>query len=189
MFTDVKQYSTSELTKLREAISHEINERGNQLAILTDTLEALLAAGANTAAIDAVLIAIDAIDAAADDEIPEPEGSDHATRQQVITMLRAEGYSAPGFDALVTLYHRDLAELEYLKAETDTRGQMVRAESRANYSARRLWFCNDRELRKHASEEMLNWFDQNRRLTRAQLRDNLLGRTHHVSGYYSDGGS
>lgn len=172
----------------------EIEARESQLSILSDTLERMLAAGASDAVIEALLAAIDAVDAATvaaadeSDELPEIEhehdGSDADTRLEVIATLRGEGYRGAGFDVLVTLYHRDLAELEYLRAEGDVRGHMVRPRFQDDYSARKLWFCSDRELRKYASEEMLGWFDQYGRLTRAQLRENLLGRKYYAgSGY------
>lgn len=166
----------------------EIEQRETQLAILGETLEQMLAAGASDAVIEGVIAAIDAVDAAenSDDDEPPQDDPDRAIRREIIAQLRSEGYVGVGFDALVTLYHRDLAELEYVKAEQETRGHMVRTRHQANYSARKLWFCTDRELRKYASEEMLEWFDQYGRLTRAQLRENLLGRKHYAgSGYYN----
>lgn len=172
------------------AMQRELEAREAQLAILTNTLEQLLAAGASDTVVESVLAAIDAIEARdnSDDdqpaEIDEPDDTEKATRREIIAQLRSEGYVGAGFEALVTLYHRDLAELEYLRAESDTRGHMIRTRHQNNYSARKLWFCNERELRKYASEEQLQWFDQYGRLTRAQLRDNLLGRKHYAgSGY------
>lgn len=184
-----------------------IEAEQSQHDILADALERLLAAGASDAVIEAVLTAVDAVDAAVLDaaaigygaapavdvdvdvveypELAEPEDSERGIRQQVIAQLRAEGYVGAGFDVLVTLRHRDLAEDEYLRADNELRGKLVRTEFQSNYSARKLWFCSDRELRKYASDELLAWFDQYGRLTRAQLGDNLLGRRHYAgSGYY-----
>lgn len=169
------------------AAQREIEQRESQLAILSETLERMLAAGAADAVIEGIIAAIDAVDAEdTDDETQRDDNPDREARREIITQLRSEGYVGVGFDALVTLYHRDLAELEYIKAENETRGHMIRTRYQANYSARKLWFCTDRELRKYASEEMLEWFDQYGRLTRAQLRENLLGRKHYAgSGYYN----
>lgn len=189
------------------AAQRAIEREQSQRDILADTLERLLAAGASDAVVEALLTAIDAVDAAeldaaaiaggaglgvdseaAGDDYPDiagPDDSERGIRQQVIAQLRAEGYRGAGFDVLVTLRHRDLAEDEYLRAENDLRGKLVRTKYQADYSARKLWFCSDRELRKYASDELLAWFDQYGRLTRAQLADNLLGRRHYSgSGYY-----
>lgn len=192
--TEVRFLPQSWIDAQRELEQHE-----SQLAILTDTLERMLAAGASDAVVESILTAIDLIDAApaADtvDDVDEcdalerhesDDNPERATRREVIARLRSEGYAGAGFDVLVTLYHRDLAELEYLRAEGDCRGHMVRPRYQNDYSARKLWFCTDRELRKYASEEMLAWFDQYGRLTRAQLRDNLLGHAHYAgSGYFN----
>lgn len=167
-------------------MQRELEAQETQLAILTDTLERLLEAGASDTVVESVLAAIDAIQASDTEpaEIDEPDDTEKGTRREIIAQLRSEGYVGAGFDQLVTLYHRDLAELEYLRAETDTRGHMIRTRFQDNYSARKLWFCTERELKKYASEEQLEWFDQYGRLTRAQLRDNLLGRKHYAgSGY------
>lgn len=185
------------------AAQREIEARDTQRDILADTLERLLTAGASDAVVEAVLAAVDVVDALEldtaaiaggstvvepdiePDAIAGPDDSERGIRQQVIAQLRGEGYVGAGFDVLVTQRHRDLAEDEFLRAENDCRGKLVRTEFQANYSARKLWFCSDRELRKYASDELLAWFDQYGRLTRAQLADNLLGRRHYTgSGYY-----
>jgi hypothetical protein len=195
--------TTQQLRELKTAIDNELDARQTQLNILTDTLESLLAVGASDALIEQVLLAIDIIDAAAplsepetgsgggittaceNPEPDEPEDDEPyiEPRRRVIAELRSLGYSAPGLDALVRLYHRDIAEQEYLRAESDCRGHMLKREH-AGYSARKLWFCNERELRKYASDEMLTWFDENGRTTYLSLRDHLLtGRHYAGSGY------
>lgn len=191
------------------AAQRELERTESQLAILSDTLERMVAAGASDAVIEQLLTAIDLVDGSAApapadtvdelepsddvddvdeyDEIDtgDESGDDRATRREVIARLRSEGYAGAGFDVLVTAYHRDLAEDEYLRAERDCRGQLVRSEFQLDYSARKFWFCSPRELRKYASEDLLRWFDQYGRLTRSQLRDNLMGRRHYAgSGYY-----
>jgi hypothetical protein len=114
------------------------------------------------------------------------DNSERAARRDVIAMLRSEGYVGAGFDALARQYHRDLAEMDYLRAEDACRGHLVRPQHQNTYNPRNLWFCNERELRKYASEELLEWFDQYGRLTGAQLRENLLGRKHYAgSGYFN----
>jgi hypothetical protein len=185
----MKRYSTAELKELRAAIDAELDARETQLGILTQTLEQLLQAGAPDEVIERVMSAIDVIDsatlAAQDEPEPEPE-IDVSDRKRVIAELRAQGYNAPGVDSLIRLYHRDIAEHEYLKAEQELRGHMIRNEH-AGYSARRLWFCNLRELRKYATDEMLTWFDENRRITYPMLRDQLLTGHHYAgSGYLNN---
>jgi hypothetical protein len=200
----VNTYTESFLPAAWIAIQRGIEAHTTQRDILADTLEQMLAAGANDKVIEALLAAIDAIDTAeldatvcdttqdiADEpddypDIEQPEDSDRGDRQRIIAQLRDEGYVGTGFDMLVTLRHRDLAEDEWLRAENDCRGKLVRTEFQANYDARKFWFCNDREVRKYASPELLAWFDQYGRLTRAQLADNLLGKRHYSgSGYYN----
>lgn len=179
---------------MREALNNEIASREKQLSVLTDTLTALIDAGASDAVIESIMQAIDVLDAATpsptetetEDEPNEPE-DEPTTRKQLIATLRSYGYQAPGLDALITLYHRDLAEQEWRKAEDATRGQMTHAQYRGAYDTRRFWFCTLREARKYASDELLTWFDENGRLTRAQLRDQLLTGKHYAgSGYVND---
>jgi hypothetical protein len=182
------------------AVQRDIEQRDAQRDILADTLERLLAVGADDSVVEALMLTIDAVDAVeirqrstdadaeqsdAVDEIPEPDDSDRGIRQRVIANLRAEGYVGAGYDVLVTARHKDLAEDEYLRADNDLRGKLVRTAYQSFYDARKLWFCSQRELRKYASDELLGWFDQYGRLTRAQLADNLMGRRHYSgSGYH-----
>jgi hypothetical protein len=183
------------------AAQRELEAQDIQREILTDALQRLLALPKpDDAVVEALLSAIDAVDAVelavtaeqiaggtvdSEPDIAGPDDSERGIRQRVIAELRAEGYVGAGFDVLVTAKHRDLAELDWERAENDLRGKLVRTEYQADYSARKLWFCTDRELRKYASDELLAWFDQYGRLTRAQLSDNLLGRRHyHGSGYF-----
>lgn len=184
---------TGQLRNMREAIDREIAARERQLDTLTATLEKLIEAGASDAVIERVMQAIEIVDAATPAPVsidpepePEPEPEPSDPRRVVIAELRSQGYMAPGFDALVRLYHRDLAELEWRKAEDDTRGHMTRP-GHTGYSTRNFWFCNERELRAHASEELLTWFDTNGRLTFRKLRDQLLTGQHYAgSGYLND---
>lgn len=189
--------SITELQDIRDQLTGLIESRGQQLDILSHALENLLSVGASDYVVDQVMTLIEYVDAgeiAADtaETITEPAETpvDETetpidTRKQIIAELRSQGYVAPGFDALVRLYHRDLAEQEWQRAENDCRGQLVRAAYRANYDPRNLWFCNDRELRKYASEELLEWFDQHGRLTYQALRNRLLDGKHYVAGYYN----
>lgn len=184
--------SITELKDIRDQLDGLIESRSRQLDILSRALDELLNAGASDHVIDRVMSLIEHVDTGDDTadvepaEIPadEPDAPTD-TRKQVIADLRSQGYVAPGFDALVRLYHRDIAEQEWSRAEDDCRGQLVRAAYRANYDPRNLWFCNDRELRKYASEELLEWFDRNGRLTYQELRTRLLGGKHFVAGYYN----
>lgn len=187
----MKQFSTTELKDLKAAIDAELAARDTQLAILTSSLEQLLESGAPDGVIESVMSAIDILDSAvlAAQAEPEPEIEPVSVdaRERVIVELRAQGYVAPGVDALMRLYHRDIAEGEYLKAEQELRGHLIKREHALNYSARRLWFCNVRELRKYASDEMLTWFDENRRVTYPMLRDMLLSGNHYAgSGYLNN---
>lgn len=194
--------TTQELRELKTAIDNELDARETQLTILTNALESLLSVGASDELVERVLLAIDVVDAAIpapvedagvivaepdepaidEPDIPEPDLSD---RRQLMMYLRSLGYTAPGLDALIRLYHRDIAEQEYLRADAEI-GFLLKREH-AGYSARKLWFCNLRELRKYASDEMLSWFDENGRTTFLSLRDRLLTGSHYAgSGYYMD---
>lgn len=195
----MKQFTLAELTTLRDAAEREIAARTQQIDVLQATLSELIRSDAPDAAIERVLEAIEIIDGAtltpaelpaagntdddADDDI-EPDDSD--PRKEFIMHARSLSYTGAGFDVLLTKYHRDIAELEWRRAEDDTRGHMVKREYAGSYNTRRFWFCNDRELRKYASEELLTWFDNNGRLTRAKLRASVLGGSFYAgSGYYN----
>lgn len=223
----MKQFTLAELTMMRDAAEREIAARTQQIDVLQATLSELIRSNAPDAAIERVIEAIEIIDGAtptpaeiapadddtdtADDDI-EPD--DTEPRQEFIRHTRSLGYRGAGFDALLTAYHRDMAEIEWQRAENETRGHMVKSEyangsytvtvvreiensdgttskvackeTRNGYDTRRFWFCNDRELRKYASEELLTWFDNNGRLTRAKLRASILGGSYYAgSGYYN----
>ena len=190
--------SITELKQARDTLDQLISARDEQLAILSDALTGLLAAGASDDVIDRVMTVIELVDAGTItedkaegitedyvDDVPADEPV--SIRKQVIADLRAQGYVAPGFDALVRLYHRDIVEQEWTRAEQDCNGQLVRPEHRGTYtSTRNFWSCNTRELKKYASEELLEWFDRNGRITYSELRDRMLGGKHYAgSGYYN----
>lgn len=189
---NMRDYPTGELQAVHNAIAAELANRKRQLEILADALDTLHAAGANGAVLDCLYQAIDIIDAstvvdtAEADEPPAPE-PELTNRQKAIADLRSLGYVAPGYDQLVRLYHRDVAEMEYLRAEADTRGHMTKRQHAGKYNARNLWFCNLRELRKYASDEMLTWFDTHGRITYRMLRDQMDSGQHYAgSGYINN---
>ena len=197
----MKQFTTAELIALRDAVTSEIAAREHQINVLSATLSELINTNAPDAVIERIIEAIEIIDAAtpiaaeiapddepADDEpIIERDESDAARRKEFILHARSLGYKGAGFDALLTAYHRDLADQAYQQAEADCRGQLTNPESRANgYNPRRFWFCNRRELDAHASDELKTWFDANGRLMRADLYASVLGGKHYAgSGYYN----
>lgn len=197
----MKQFTLAELTAMRDAAEREIAARTQQIDVLQATLSELIRSNAPDAAVERIIEAIEIIDGATPRPAELPSADDTDTtdddtddtierdepRKEFITYARSLGYKGAGFDALLTAYHRDLAELEWRRAEDDTRGSMVkRSQAHKGYNTRRFWFCNDRELRAYASEELLTWFDNNGRLTRAQLRSNILGGKHYAgSGYYN----
>ena len=198
----MKQFTTAELIALRDAVTSEIAAREHQINVLSATLSELINTNAPDAVIERIIEAIEIIDAAtptaaeitpadepqddSDDEpIIEPEDTD--PRKEFIRYARSLGYKGAGFDALLTAYHRDLADQAYQQAEADCRGQLTNAKSRAKgYNPRRFWFCNRRELDAHASDELKTWFDNNGRLMRADLQASILGGKHYAgSGYYN----
>lgn len=89
-----------------------------------------------------------------------------------IAHARSLGYDGAGFDALVTAMHRDMAFHYHAQAQEACNGYMVRGDSSA--SGYHFWFCADATVQKQATDELIAWFEQNGRITRADLRRHIL---------------
>lgn len=97
-------------------------------------------------------------------------------RSQAIVELRAQGYRGKGFDELSRTAWKDWAYSRYDDAEAATNGYMVNDAGRAaNFGEASLFTAPEAQVRKYATPEMLEWFDQNGRPDLAEFRAQLLG--------------
>lgn len=100
-------------------------------------------------------------------------------KDNFIKQARKDGYQGAGFDALITDMHRDQVQHLLAQAEHDCYGYMSRTTP--NDSGYMFWFCSDDTVTAHATDELLAWFEQHGRLTRAALRAHVLGESMHVA--------
>lgn len=96
---------------------------------------------------------------------------DTVIKARFIAHARSMGYSGAGFDALITELHRDLASQAHAKAVEDCKGYMTRDKLTDGYH---LWFASDATINARATDELIDWFEVNGRVTRSQLRANIL---------------
>jgi hypothetical protein len=97
-------------------------------------------------------------------------------RAQAIVELRAQGYRGHGFDDLSRTAWKDYAYGRYDEAEAATNGYMVNAAGRAaGFGEASLFTAPEAQVRKYATPEMLEWFDQHGRPDLAEFRAQLLG--------------
>ena len=89
-----------------------------------------------------------------------------------LDMVRGCGYTVAGFDEAVTVYTREMQDAQYWEAETFTRGHMVRKGSRVD--PRKLWTMSVAQVHAVASDEMLDYFNVHGRVTRADVRAQVL---------------
>lgn len=101
---------------------------------------------------------------------------DAQRRTQAITELRAQGYRGKGFDDLSRTAWKDYAYGRYDDAEQATNGYMLNAAGRsAGFTEAALFTASEAQVRRYASPEMLEWFDQNGRPDLAEFRAQLVG--------------
>lgn len=97
-------------------------------------------------------------------------------RREVIRQLRESGYRGKSFDELARASFRDEVMDRYHRAEDATNGYLVNAEGRARAVDPLSLFTGPvARARKYASPELLEWFDQQGRLTLEEYKANLLG--------------
>lgn len=97
-------------------------------------------------------------------------------RREVIRQLRESGYRGKSFDELARASFRDEVMDRYHRAEDATNGYLVNAEGRARAVDPLSLFTGPvARARKYASPELLEWFDQQGRLTLEEHKANLLG--------------
>ena len=99
-------------------------------------------------------------------------------REQAISLLGGKGYSQGSFDTLSAASHRDLVHRDWSAAEDATNGYMLTKEGeRKGIDPRSLWNSNEATVRKYASPELKQWWDDNGRVTLAEPRAELLDPT------------
>ncbi|MBE1471387.1 phage minor capsid protein [Kibdelosporangium phytohabitans] len=99
-------------------------------------------------------------------------------RDRAIADLRSQGYTGAGLDELARHAFRDEVYRRYIAAEDATRGQLLTPAARAaGVDPHSLFVGPADRARKHASDELKEWWDTNGRITYDQYRADLLGDT------------
>ncbi|MCC3311518.1 hypothetical protein [Nocardia africana] len=99
-------------------------------------------------------------------------------RYNATSTLNSWGYEGKSLDAQIRAWHKDEAYRAWLQAENDTNGYMLsKAGEKAGTDPRRLWSMPEAQARKHASEELRAWWDEHGRVTKAELKAQLLDPT------------
>jgi hypothetical protein len=102
--------------------------------------------------------------------------AERVRRDAASTSLRASGYRGRGFADLVRAAHRDHAEQTYLDAEDVCRGHLLnKAAQAAGVDPRSLFTGPESRARKHASEELLGYWQERGRMTVEDFTASLLG--------------
>ncbi|MEU5847447.1 phage minor capsid protein [Saccharopolyspora shandongensis] len=97
-------------------------------------------------------------------------------RRDAITRLRGEGYSGRGFDELARASFRDQVYAAYIAAEAATNGYLLSNEAEAaGIEPLSLFTGPAARARRWASDELLEWWDENGRLTFEEWVAELLG--------------
>ncbi|WP_406234943.1 hypothetical protein [Nocardia sp. NBC_01009] len=96
-------------------------------------------------------------------------------RRNARSTLAGWGYDGKSVDQQVRAWHRDEAHRAWLDAEGSTNGYMLsKAGERAGVDPRDLWSMPEDRARKYASEELRGWWDENGRVTAAELKAQML---------------
>jgi hypothetical protein len=99
-------------------------------------------------------------------------------RDRAIAMLRDGGYSGKSFDQLSRAAFRDHVYQQWLDAEDATNGYMLNRKAKARgVDPKSLFAGPERVARANASDELLEWWDENGRTTLEEFRADLLGDT------------
>lgn len=103
-------------------------------------------------------------------------GVDQQHRDRAIGDLRAQGYRGAGFTELARGSYRDFTYGSYISAEDATNGQLLNPQGRAaGIDPHTLFSGPESRVRKYASDELKQWFDQNGRVLFEQHQASLLG--------------
>lgn len=101
---------------------------------------------------------------------------DKQRRDRAMALLRSQGYVGAGFDELSREAYKYQAHHAYLDAETATRGHMLSREGQAaGIDPRALFTGPESRARRWASDELLQWWDDNGRPSLEEYRAELLG--------------
>ncbi len=96
-------------------------------------------------------------------------------KRDFMEQARLDGHTGDSFDAVLTQYHLSLVGDLETQAEDATNGHMLKAGQQGRIHPGWFWFTSsDDVVREHASEELLAWFDEHGRLTRSELRRQIL---------------
>lgn len=113
-----------------------------------------------------------------EDAWAEATGQDVETqrREAAIAQLRGDGYTGRGFDELARAAYRRFVDAHYWQAEADTNGYLLNnAGQAAGINPRELFEGPAARARKWASDELLEWWDNNGRVTFDEFAAQLLG--------------
>lgn len=103
---------------------------------------------------------------------------DQAERTFAIESLRSAGYKGSSFEKLARDSYADHCAREWLRAEGDCRGEMRnQLGERMNVDDRALFSGPVSRVKKYASEELLQWFEENGRTSFDEWVAQLLGNT------------
>jgi hypothetical protein len=142
--------------------------------------------------------AIDAKDAAFDAALNAGQDAESAyadiygvsveqqARDRATSMLRDQGFTGTSFDKLSSAAFKDELERSYFAAEDATNGAMLnKAAQQAGIDTRKLFNGTEAFARKWASDELLEYWEANGRVTLEDYRSGLLGGHGKSVGYWT----
>lgn len=101
--------------------------------------------------------------------------AERKARRLVIANLRGCGYTGTGFDGITGASFDEQAEQAFLRAERDCRGELTNDDGRRqSIDPRSLFIGTDAHARRWASEELIEWWEDNGRPTRDEYRQDLI---------------
>ena len=106
-------------------------------------------------------------------------------KDDAIASLRSAGHVGKGFDELVRNAFRDHVRQSWLDAEEATNGYLVKRSSvRLNIDPKSLFVGPESRARKHASDELLGYWQEHGRLTVEDFKASIMGGAMRVTGYW-----
>lgn len=95
---------------------------------------------------------------------------DQVRRREFVAEGKRQGLVSTSYAAMLDEAHNNLSFDWLLMCEAATNGQTLKPRSRdGGFAADMLWKVNDNTARKHMSDEAALWFDENGRITKADL--------------------
>ncbi|AMU55749.1 hypothetical protein PP614_16610 [Mycobacteroides abscessus] len=100
-------------------------------------------------------------------------------KRDFMAQARRDGHYGDSFEELLGSVHKQRVAELYLEAENATRGALfkrssIKADGTFPFDPILFWSMPAERVRKHASPELAEWFDQNGRLTRTMMRNAIL---------------